>query len=360
MTTTNSVEFLHFKNSEWEYFKEYFSDFDRHWAEITKHLGEEFIAYQRSYLQKYQFILPEECSFSIELVIDSNILFKEVRAVMKGKTSFLTSIIKNPFLKLFAPPEIIKEVNETIEKDLPKGLDKDKAKEIAQGILSNITIIDGQRLDTWTKAYALIGKRDKKDVPFLSLAFLLETHGVITDDKDFSEQKEVKIWKLGNVGKMVSDFSKSSFSFFFLGVGFQPILKFCYWISISFLKLLGEVIEIVISSVGAIISGSMDVLSRIPLWVWALAVGSIAAILILSKEAKESIEEILAKLGEKAIEIIDIIKKSFSRVLEGIKQIIEVLEPLISFVLKATGYLFYTAYHLIIRMHELETQRAKV
>ncbi|VVB86495.1 PIN domain protein [uncultured archaeon] len=360
MTSSKSVELLHFKNSEWDYFKEYFADFDRYWTEVSKRLGKGFIDYMRCYLQKNQFIFSERCSFSVEFVVDSNIIFSEVRAIMKGKISFLASIINSPFLKLFAPPEIIKEVTETIEKDLPKGLNKDKAKEIAQGILSNIVIIDGQRLDAWIKAYTLIGKRDKKDVPFLNLAFSLETHGIITNDNDFSEQEEVKIWKLGKVGKMISDFSKGSVSLFFLGIGSQSIFKLCYLVIISFLKLLVEIIEILIYSVGAIISGSMDALSRIPLWVWALAMGSIAAVLILSKEVREKVGDVLAKLGEKAVEFIGKIKESFSRILAGIKQVIEILMPFISFVLKATGYLFYSASYLVTRMCELEKERTKV
>lgn len=357
MTISQSVELQHFKNSEWDYFKEYFADFDRHWTGITKRLGNEFIAYLRSYLQKYQFIFPEGCSFRGELVIDSNIIFSEVRAVIRGKPSFLTSIISNPFLKLYAPPEILKEVKETIKKDLPKNLNKDKAKKIAQEILSKITILKGQRLDAWIKAYTLIGKRDKKDIPFLGLAFSLETHGVITEDKHFSEQKEVKIWKLGETGRMVSDFSKGSFSFFFLGTGLPPVLQLCYWLCISFLKLIAEVIKELVSVIAALIKGSIEVLSKIPPLILIGALGITTAILIFSKNAREKVGDFLEKLGEIAIELGRKIKETFSKIIESIKQIIEMLIPFISFVLKGIGYLFYSSSQLIVRINELEESR---
>lgn len=355
-----SIELQHFHNSEWEYFKKCFADFDILWEEITKCLGNEFIAYLKSYLQKYQFMFPEGCEFKTELVIDSNIVFAEVRAIMKGKPSFLMKYIENPFLKLYAPPEIIKEVDKTIEKDLPKKLNKDKTKEIAQKILSKVTILEEQRLDAWIKAYDLIGKRDKKDAPFLSLAFSLETHGVITRDKDFTEQEEVRIWKLGGTGRMISDFNKGSLSFFFLGTGLPHVLQFCYWLCVSFLKLLAEVIEVLVSVMTALLKGSIEVLSKIPPEILIGAVGIIATTLIFSKDVRERVGNSLAKLGEVAIEIGSKIKEIFLRIIDEIKQIIEILMPFISFLLKGIGYLFYSSYQLVVRMHELEKYRARV
>jgi|GEM_PF-4181358 len=181
-TMAQSVELNKFHNSEWDYFKDYFSDFDRHFGEITKHLKSEFIDHLR-----YQFVFSERCDFKVKLVIDLNIVFTEVRSIIKGRPSFLLRIINNPLLTLYAPPEIIKEVNKVIENDLPKNLGKDKAKETAQEILSKITILKRNHLDSWSKADTLIGKRDKKNVPFLALACSLETHGVITRDKDFTD-----------------------------------------------------------------------------------------------------------------------------------------------------------------------------
>lgn len=348
-----SVELNKFHNSEWDYFADYFTDFDGHWGEITKHLGNEFIAYLRSYLQKYQFMFSEGSEFTAELVIDSNIVFAEVLSLMKGKPSFLGSIINNPFLTLYAPPEILKEVKKTIKKDLPKNLDKDKAKKLAHEILSKITILKEQRLDAWIKAYTLIGKRDEKDVPFLALAFSLETHGVITRDKDFTEQEEVRIWKLGETGKMISDLNKGSFSFFFLGTGLPRILQFCYWLCVSFLKLLAEVLEALIAVIAALVAGGVNALSKIPPWILTL----IGVTLILSKEAREKAGDAFAKLYEKAIETGGKIKEAFSRIIECIKQIIEMLMPFVSFALKGVGYLFYSSWQLIDRIHELEESK---
>lgn len=352
-----SVELNKFHNSEWDYFTDYFTDFDGHWGEITKHLGNEFIAYLRSYLQKYQFMFSEGSEFKAELVIDSNIVFAEVLSLMKGKPSFRGSIIDNPFLTLYAPPKIIKEVKETIERKLPKNLDKDKAKKLAQEILSKITILKEQRLDAWIKAYTLIGKRDEKDVPFLALAFSLETHGVITRDKDFTEQEEVRIWKLGETGKMISGLNKGSFSFFFLGTGLPLILQFCYWLCVSFLKLLAEVIEALISVIAALVSGGGNALSKIPPWILIMVIGVIGVTLILSKEAREKAGDAFAKLYEIAIEIGGKIKEAFSIIIECIKQIIEMLMPFVSFALKGVGYLFYSSWQLIDRIHELEESK---
>ena len=44
------------------------------------------------------------------------------------------------------------------------------------------------------EADEIIGKRDKKDVPLLALAFSIKNDGIWTSDKDFQEVKAARIW----------------------------------------------------------------------------------------------------------------------------------------------------------------------
>ena len=279
---------------------------------------------------------------------------------MKNKPSFLENIIDDPFLKLFAPPAIIDEVMKAIEEDLPKKLEKNKARNIAHAILSKITILEGRRLDAWVEAYNRIGKRDAKDVPFLALSFELETHGIITRDPDFSEQKEVRIWQVSQAGTMVSDFRKGSFSFFFMGAGLPMILQLCYWIFISFLKIVKEIMEGIFLFATIIVSGSFQLLSKIPPVVAIMALCSIGAILIFSGKVRDWTGGMLSKAGDKITKIINAIKKLFAKIVETIKHILEVLKPFISIAWKGVLYLFYSAGLLLARMNELEHQRARV
>jgi len=365
MTTTNMVGFQHFHNSEWDYFKEDFADFDKHWTKITHSLGNDFINYLRSCIQENLFMFTEDCEFKVKLVIDSNIVFSAVLSTMRGKPYFFFSTLsKNPFLALYAPPQIIDEVNRTIDEDLSEELDKDKAKEIAKEILSKVTILKGQFLTSWKKscekAHSLIGNLHKDDVPFLALAFSIKSHGVITrNTKHFAKQDEVEIWSLSKTGNVISDLTKGSFSFFFFGMGIHSVLQFCYYICVSFLRVISEVISLIIYAVAALTKGSIEVLSKIPpqILFWVLVVTG--AIFLFSNNAREKAGDILEKLGEKVMELIMKIKETFSSITEGIKQIIEILMPFISLVLKGVGYLFYQSSQLVDRINELEESRVE-
>ena len=87
--------------------------------------------------------------------------------------------------------------------------------------------------------------------------------------------------------------------------------------------------------------------------------GAAAFLILFSNNAREKGGDILEKLGEKSIELIMKIKETFSSITEGIKQIIEILMPFISLVLKGVGYLFYQSSQLIDRINELEESRAR-
>ena len=316
--------------------------------------------YLKSYLVKFQYIFSEECQFQIELVIDSNIVFSEVRAIMRGKPSFLKTIIKNPFLKLFAPPEIVDEVNGAIEEDLPKKFNRNDAKELAFELISQIEVLEGQRLEAWVKSSILIGKRDQKDVPFLSLAFSLRAHGIITKDRDFEEQNEVRLWELGETGRMVSDFNKGSVSFFLLGTLLPNVLQFCYWLCISFFKFVIEVINGIISVAIALVRGGVEGLSRIPPWLSITVIGGFAFTMIVSEKARKKVGNFFSILGEIALEVYSKIKKVFSSIIDGIKLFIQFIEPFIILVISAIGYLFNCAIELIGKIEELEESRPNI
>ncbi len=360
MSESQDIGYHCFHESDWDYFKDSIGDFDKQWEEVTNNLGSDFLSYLQSFLFENQYFFSEDCTFQVELIIDTNIVFGEIRAILKGKPSFLMSIIGNPFLKLYAPPEIVEETISTIENDLPRNLNQIKAKEVAMNILSQIEILRGQRLESWIHAYHLIGERDKKDVPFLSLAFSLESHGIMTRDKDFEDQTDVRIWKLGEAGRMVSDFSKGSFSFFILGNFIPRLIQFCYWLCVSFLKFVADVVKGFISVITALIKGGADALSRIPKWILFSALGLVAITLICSEKARERIGNFMKDIGKIALFAFNEIKKLFKRVIEGIRQMIQLLMPFISVVINAVGYLFYHVQRLINRIHELEESRAEL
>ena len=117
--------------------------------------------------------LAEGLKFRLKLVIDTNIIFSEIRAILMGKPSFLSNLFNIPFLELFAPKKIREELFRTIDEDLPLYLDKDNAYSLAISFLEKISILGQKNEEAWEKAYVLLEQRDKDDVHFLALAISL-------------------------------------------------------------------------------------------------------------------------------------------------------------------------------------------
>ncbi|WP_244409552.1 PIN domain-containing protein [Methanocaldococcus jannaschii] len=253
MQSLTNIEVQRFHDCEWEYFKEFDDEFNKLWNEIEKTLGRDFINYLSAYFQKnLVYMLGKE--FKLKLVVDTNIIFSQVLSyVTKGELPWILDFINNPFIELYAPQLIVDELKNKIENVLPKkckkkNIDENKAKskaiKIANIILSNIKIINDKKSNNWSKiAYNLIGHRDVKDIPFVTLALSLDTHGIITRDKDFKDQKIIKIWKVGEVKVVLTELSQGSFSFCIMNVTAPLAFKICTSIIITILEIVTSIIK---------------------------------------------------------------------------------------------------------------------
>ncbi|MCQ6253846.1 PIN domain-containing protein [Methanocaldococcus sp.] len=265
----------------------------------------------------------------------------------------------NPFIELYAPPLIKKELKDKIETVLPKkckkknideNIAKSKAIKIANKILSNIKIISDKKLNSWRKrAYELIGHRDINDIPFVTLALSLEAHGIITHDKDFNDQKIVKIWKVGKVKAIITEFSQGSFSFFILNTTIPLAFKICSSILITILKIITNIIGKIIEILRIIVTKGLNSLSKIPNdYLIILFLSSILGIIFLANKPKiiNQIKEALKKL-----------KNMLLKLIESVKNILKPLLSFVKFSIKAIGYLFYKTIKAINEIENLESYK---
>jgi len=348
-----------FQNSKWECFEKYDREFNRVWKEMHSKCGSQFINYIYEFLQKNQFLLTEGESFNIELVVDTNVIFAEILAIMRGKPSYIRTIIANPFLVLYAPPEIRAEVEKAIIEDLPKKYDKDDARKIAQDMLSHVNILKGERSKAWLRAHAIIGQRDKTDIPFIALAFSIGTHGIISRDQDFSTQDEIKIWELGEAGRLVSKMTKGSFTFFILNLSIAAVWEMSRSLCVIFLKVVTAVLRGLVLILAALFQGGVDILTRIPLWIFMAGIGAIALTLLLWKEAREKSGDMLNVLWDWMRDAAKKIAKIFADIIKRVKAFIEITLPVVSYFIKGVGYLFYSTHQLMVNIRDLEKLRVK-
>ena len=302
--------------------------------------------------------LAEGLKFRLKLVIDTNIIFSEIRAVLMGKPSFLSNIINIPFLELFAPKKIREELFKTIEEDLPPNLDKENAYSLAYSFFEKISILDQENEEAWEKAHILLKQYDKDDIPFLALAISLDAHGIITKDKHFNRQEDMIVWKLGISGKVASTISRGVFSLYILDYSLNNILftlaRCIFIIFQGFLEFCHELY----STIKAAFISMQEKYSNLPIWLQVsipvIAITIPTLILIFSEKARNSLKDFVINLKDNLSLFIKHFRDDLKFNIEVIKNLTIKLYLFFELVIEGMGYLFYSAILLAKQIKALE------
>ncbi|GAB4450325.1 MAG: hypothetical protein OHK0036_08770 [Bacteroidia bacterium] len=341
-------------------FEEFENYMDKYLAEVIQKLPNHFFAYIKQKLLETKTFFKES-KFQIELVVDTNILLSEVRGLMLYKKSFLLSIVDNPFIKLYSPQTIKKELYEKIDKQFPKqkktkNLDLNECKRQADILLSKISLLNKVDEDAYQKAKTQMGRRDEKDVPFLAVHFSIKSHGILTKDKDFTEPKETRIWKLADVGQVLTEIKKGTFSFFVMNTSLPPILYFIYRLIASIWAIIIEIVAGFVKVFASILQGSIEGLSKLPHGLLGV-VGFGLLIVLLLDELREKVGGFLKKVWGGIKEIIKGLKEFFNAIWESLKTIWEALKPFVRVSLQLFTFLANSSKKLILQLETLEVSR---
>lgn len=128
----------------------------------------------------------------MKLVVDTNTI---ISALVKDSMS--REIFNNLNYQFLAPDFSLQEIKKYKSLICKKADIDELTFEILLGILFNrIDIVPlTEYQDSINEAESLIGKSDKKDVPFLALAIAKKSDGIWSDDKHFEKQNKIKIFK---------------------------------------------------------------------------------------------------------------------------------------------------------------------
>jgi len=331
-------------------FKDSYNNFRSLLSEIKKEFSPEILENLNEYFIYILNHIAEGFKFRLELVIDTNIIFAEIRAILKNNPSFLQKIIDFPFLKLFAPPKIKEELFNTINDDLPKELDRKKAISLANSFLEKIEILTQKKTAAWRKASLLLAEHDKNDVQFLALAISLNTHGIITKDKHFAKQKVINVWKLGECGRIASTISHGVFSLYLLDMSlnriFPELAKFLILFLQSFLEFCYEIYI----SIKSVYNYFANKYSTLPKWLKiAIPIGIItipSLILVFSEKKRRYLKNFFINLKDNLKKCLKCVYDDIKYNIDIIKYLIAELSPFLEFSIDGVGYLFYSAYLL--------------
>jgi len=297
--------------------------------EVSNELDPELIEYLIEFFQNnilYSF--DEDIVFKYKLVIDTNIVISNLITYYKRGNSLLHKIIKQPLLELYAPKDLLSE----LENKLPLICNKMKIDEnvikasLYNDIVPNIIIYEELDNEYYKHAHEILNERDNKDVPFLALSMELKSHGIISKDKDFEEQTEIKIWKLRESQKVITVINRGMLCLFIQTQSLQLILKTGYAMSMIILNVVYNITFNIVKYTETIFSTIGTSAKKVPLWVYTIF--GLALIIILSDENNR-------KKGIKVItKIMNEISAILSSLFVSLKSYIVYMTPLLETVIE--------------------------
>jgi len=173
----------------------------------------QFLVYLKENFEKnIAYFLGHPSRMELDVVVDSSSIIADMLSLVRKGKSKLRQLMKEPFVRFHAPTILKTEVESKMDKWKK---DKQLLMQTWQtDFLPNIRLKDPKNLIAWIKGFITVGRRDEKDIPFVALHFEMRSQGIITRDKDIIEQPQIRTWKLGRLGNVVTIFKKGSFSFF--------------------------------------------------------------------------------------------------------------------------------------------------
>jgi len=300
-------------------------------------------------------------SFQLELIVDTNILYSEVRSLMVNNSSFFLKIADNPFIKLYSPSQLRQELHEKIKHKFPrekktKNFDISECLAKADLLLSKITIRDDITTTSYEKAKSHLQRRDAKDISFVALNFTLRTHGILTMDRDISDNKEIKTWKLSEAGKVITEINKGTFSFLILNASLPAIWEAIYVLITTIWASFIELIEGLITLFIAILTRNVSAISNMPPEL-ALKIGVAAIFIMITDELREQVGEFFIILWEQIKKLVRTIREIFRAIWETLKEIIDALKPVFDISFQLLAYFVLQSEQAMQRLDQLEDTR---
>lgn len=270
----------------------------------------------------------------------------------KHGDSLLHKIIKQPLLKLYAPNQLLVELSEKIPLLCKKyNIDEELIRlTLDNDILPNVIIRDEIEDVHYNYAHSILNERDNKDVPFLALSMELKSQGIITNDKDFEEQTEVKIWKLKESRNVITVINRGMLCLFIQTQSLQLMLRTGYALSILFSSILSNMALNIIKYSKNIFSTIGTNVKKIPLWIYAIF-GITFLIIFSDEENRKKGFEVFLKMKNK---ISTTLFSLFNNLKLYINYMTPILEPVVEYSLAGTEVMLENTAELLTQIKMLE------
>lgn len=284
---------------------------------------------------------------TLTLVLDTNSLLAELISFTRTDKSFLYSLLGNPFVKIYVPQVLFQEVEAHLD-----SVAKKKKLDISQTRLNWNQLQDCLEVSrpqddiAWIKAMKAIGSRDITDVPFVALGISIEADGIISRDKDFEDQDLVRIWSMGDVGRVVTILEKGSFSFFLVAGAFPSLTVLLTIASAGFFSAVIEFGTVLVKALTLLVTKGIEAIVRIPDWLLIL-LGVLVLVVLLYPTTQNFVVNTINRTIESLIQVFGWLTDFLANIINSIKNILP----------KVAAILVYFVDNISETVHQLESIR---
>jgi predicted nucleic acid-binding protein len=138
----------------------------------------------------------------MKIIVDTN---RIIAALIKNSTS-RAILFSNKFEFLtvgFARKELGNHKKEILAKT---HITETALDALMAALFKRIYVVDDVAIkEMFDQAKEIMDKIDLDDTPFIALALSVESDGIWSDDKHFTMQKIIKIWKTGDILKLLNE-----------------------------------------------------------------------------------------------------------------------------------------------------------
>ena len=263
----------------------------------------------------------------LKITIDTNIIVMDSIRVANGKISSTSILLSSPYIDVFAPPNIEREVTSALEDRFKNNPAKLKvALSHAKSLLSKVRIVSLFSPEAINLASSALSNIDKTDVPFLAVAIETRSEAILSHDiKAFGTEQIVRRWDIKDFANIVLNYHEGSLAIVVMSTTLELALKAFAGLMAIISNIIQEIISIMIKFLKAIISGSLDVISKIPKWFLVFISVGIVFAALLSKSFRNQLNEVLSSLRDIAMFIA-------KQIFNGLKIIWnEIIKPIIKY-----------------------------
>jgi predicted nucleic acid-binding protein len=307
-------------------------EFDKNYRTIVKRFPNDLMQTIRSFLLKSlaPVLSDKQLKLKFKITIDTNVIVMDSIRVANGKTSSTSILLGSPYINVFAPPNIELEVRKALEDKFKNNPDKLKvALSHANSLLSKVNKVSLFSPEAINLASSALGNIDKKDVPFLAVAIETRSDAILTHDKKaFGTEKYVRRWDIKNFANIVLSFHEGSFAIVITSTTLELALEAFAGLMAIISNIMQKIILYIINLLNEIISGSLDIISKLPKW-FLVFIGMTFFFIGIAALLSESFRNQLNKVLSSFWDIAMLIAK---QVFNGLKIIWnEIIKPIIKY-----------------------------